>query len=627
MKAPSLQRRFVWAGSVLVATTVGSGLWSWLTFTRLATVVDAAVYQSQEAVDLAAALHNSLEREDDALLLFVDGKVEPARHALAAERQRGDVAWARLNQHLQRETAEVQPLVETLRRSLENYRQAGDRLLMLPEGSVGLSVYHREVNPRLREAVAACDQLREHYFRRMEQVGIFVRDATLRTTRLVTLVIVLTVALGLGVAVWLGRSILRPIRELTECLEEIRKGHFDRRVPVRSGDELGQLAAGFNRMAEALSEYRQSSLGELLVAKMTLEATLHALPNAVLLFTPEGHVAAINPPAQRLLNAQGKPTVTALNELPLPGAYRTAIEAALQGVRAPLPRFDFHQTLEVMVDGQRRRFLMTAVPVPQFAPGRCGAIAVFDDITEFVRLDQLRGELIGMASHELKSPLTILQMNLLMLQEGAPQLSERQRQLLTAAIDGCVELGRTVEEWLDLTRIEAGQLRLNLAPLDLKALLASVIRALQPRFDDASITLVMEDNQQHPLPAVWGDAARLSNVVANVLTNALKYTPSGGVVRIQLISRQNAGSDPTATVQIAVTDQGPGVPAEFRERIFEKFFRLEHHLGPRGKDVRGTGIGLYLCRQIIAAHGGTITCEPGENARGTRFVISLPVRG
>ena len=126
---------------------------------------------------------------------------------------------------------------------------------------------------------------------------------------------------------------------------------------------------------------------------------------------------------------------------------------------------------------------------------------------------------------------------------------------------------------------------------------------------------------------VVGDPARLASVLTNVLTNALKYSPPGGVVTVRLSSRQNAGVGEGGTRQITVTDQGPGVPVDYRERIFEKFFRVEHHLGQQDGGGRGTGIGLYLCREVVKAHGGTIVCEAAEGTSGTRFVITLPIGG
>ena len=621
MKGKRLQARFVFAGCLLVAATVGSSLWSALTFVRLSTSVDNTLRESQATIDLSAELHSSLEREDDALLLFVSGDVEKARRDLEAERRRGDLGFERLMRLVGE--GDEQALAVQLRQHIDRYRAAGDDLLARGDRNGGLEAYHRKVNPLLRQAVGGCDQLREANFRSMQQTGVRARDEAARGTRLVVVISVLTVALGVGVAVWLARSVLGPVQELTASVEGIRKGDFDRRVRHNSADELGQLGEGFNRMAEALSEYRRSSLGELLAAKTTLEATLNALPDAVLVFGPDGELAAANPPARHILAGKRASSATRLADIPFSDDQRTAVADALAGRSPAVRRLDFGRTFNVVLDGQPRRFLVTAVPIPEFTPGRYGAVVVLDDVTEFARLDELRSELIGVASHELKSPLTALRMNLLMLGEGAGGMSERQRELLAAAVAGCEELGLTIEELLDVTRIEAGQLRLNVAPVDPAAVLAAVQRSMQTRFDDAGVRLVVVPEAKPVL--LRGDPARLGSVFANVLSNALKYSPAGSVVEVRLSSRQNAQVGAADSLQVAVSDQGPGVPVEFRERVFEKFFRVEHHAGDRGESVRGTGIGLYLCREIVKAHGGTITCEPGDGGRGTQFVIALPI--
>lgn len=623
MTGKRLQARFVLAGCLLVAATVGSSVWSALTFVRLNAAVDGTLRESQETIDLSAELHSSVEREDDALLLFLSGNVEKARLDLAAERRRGDDGFDRLKGRLDDADEDERAIAAMLRQQIDRYRAAGDALLARGDRNGGLEAYHRTVNPLLRQAAAGCDRLREANFRSMEQAGVRARDEAARGTRLVVVISVLTVALGVAVAVWLARSVLGPVRELTESVEDIRRGNFDRRVRHLSADELGQLGAGFNRMAEALAEYRRSSLGELLAAKTTLEATLNALPDAVMVFGPEGELVSMNPPARILLAGKESGAVARLADLPFSDDHRAAVADAL-AARPPAPRrLDFAQTFNVALDGRSRRFLLTAVPIPEFAPGRCGAAVILDDVTEFARLDELRSELIGVASHELKSPLTALRMNLLMLGEGSAGMNERQRELVAAAGAGCEELGLTIEELLDVTRIEAGQLRLNIAPVDVGAVLAAVQKAMRTRFDDAGVRLVVTNGLKEAV--VRGDPARLGSVFANVLSNALKYSPAGGEVEVGLSSGQNAQVGTAAPLQITVTDEGPGVPAEFHERVFEKFFRVEHHAGDRPESVRGTGIGLYLCREIVKAHGGSITCEPGDGGTGTRFVIALPV--
>ena len=120
-----------------------------------------------------------------------------------------------------------------------------------------------------------------------------------------------------------------------------------------------------------------------------------------------------------------------------------------------------------------------------------------------------------------------------------------------------------------------------------------------------------------------GDVVRLGVVFRNLLTNALTYTPRGGMVSVQVTWRQNTTRGRNDLLQIAVTDTSAGIPTEFRERLFEKFFRVEHHSANGVKGARGAGIGLYLCRQIVEAHGGTICCEPGDNGYGTRIALLL----
>jgi NtrC-family two-component system sensor histidine kinase KinB len=613
-----LQTRFVLAGALLVATTVGTGAWGALTFARLSTAAHDALRDSGERIDRTAELAGALEREDDALLLALSGDTR-AGAALAADRRHVDDCLDRLTTPA---GAEAGPAARSLRDDVTAYRAAADRLAASAGGPDALARYQREVNPLLRQAVASCNAVRESAVASLRAAGVRARDEAARATWAVGALSAAAVVLAAAASVWLARSVLRPVRALTDSVEAVRRGDFDRRVVPAAGDELGQLAEGFNRMAESLAEYRRCSLGELLAAKITLEETLNALPEAVLVVAPDGSLAALNPPARSILAALGVPDATHLRELPLRPEHRAAVDAALAGRSAGPPRADFAFALAAAPDGRPRRYLLTAVPIPEFLPRQCGAAVVLDDVTEFARLDELRAELIGVASHELKNPLTSLKLSLALLAERASALAPPQRELLDDALHGCDELAATIDELLDMTRIEAGQLRLDLAPVDLAAVAGAAVRALRPRFDAAGVGL--EVVREGPPAVARGDAARLGAVVTNLLTNALKYSPRGGVVTVRVSPGGDGKAGAPRSLRVAVTDAGPGVPPEYRERIFEKFFRVEHHRGGGPNGVPGTGIGLYLCREIVKAHGGTIRCEPGEAGRGTRVAFTLP---
>ncbi len=619
MRLRSLQTRFLLAGSLLVLVTVAGGVWSVVTFGRLSATVGDTLRESQTTIDLTANLADVLEREDDALLLALSGRIRNARSEVAQLRQEFDRLYARLLPLLQE--PDEREAAEALRGHADSYRLVGNTLLERAGKPAARETYHEQVNPALRKAVADCGRIRELNFRSMQQVGVLARNETARAAWIAAGVALIALGLTTLVMVRLAQVIVRPVRELTRSVDAIRRNEFKTRVPADSEDELGLLAAGFNRMAETLGDYRESSLGELLLAKATLEATLAALPDAVIVVDPDGRIVSKNPLAEDILKAVGGEDATRVAELSLGTDVFRSVEETIRSGRASPSVPDLGRALSLALNGRRVKMLLTVVPIPEFLPGRSGAAIVLADVTEFARLDELRGEVVAVASHELKTPLTALQMNLLLLKENADNLSPRQREILATAANGGEELAATIEELLDLTRIEAGQLRLARQRVDVAAVIDQAVRTLRPRYQDAGVSLkVVRDA---PVAFVRGDPARLRLVFTNLLTNSLKYTPRDGEVSVRVASMQNAARADKGKLQITVTDTGSGIPPELRKRVFEKFFRVEDQLPDGPKGVRGTGIGLYLSREIIEAHGGTITCGAGEGGRGTRVAISL----
>ena len=618
MKIEHLQTRFILAGILLVMTTVVSGIWSAWTFARLSAMTGQTIQHSRLTIALAASLSDALERQDDALLLAMSGDREQAQTKLAAERARFEHAYDNLVQSIDDPGASRAAL--QLHKHADQYRAAGDALLAIDQQRDATRWYYQSVNPALRLAVADCAKIRESNFHSMQLAGIRARDESRGATIMVIAISAIALMVSTLVAVMLARSILTPVQELDRSLEALRLGDFDRRVKVTSKDELGHLAEGFNRMAEALAEFRRSNLGEVIAAKETLESTLAALPDAVVVIDPDGQIVAQNPLARAVLVARKAGAAKTLDELPFAPAGLRAIHDALRGRQTAETRAELTRAFAVTLDGQSRKFVLTAVPIPEFQPGRHGAAAVLYDVTDFVRLDELRTELVAVASHELKTPLTTLRMNLLLLDERAENLTPLQHEILATAVLGCQELASTIDELLDLTRIESGQLRLSRERVDLYAVVDRAISGLSQRFEDAAMTVRVADGVR---PAfVMGDGVRLGMVFTNLLSNALKYSPRGSSVSISITS--NGKSNGRDGLHITVSDRGSGIPPIFRERVFDKFFRVEQQLQNGNVTTWGAGIGLYLCRQILEAHGGSISCESADNGIGTRFVLDLP---
>jgi PAS domain S-box-containing protein len=238
-------------------------------------------------------------------------------------------------------------------------------------------------------------------------------------------------------------------------------------------------------------------------------------------------------------------------------------------------------------------------------------VATVKDVSERRRLEQMRHEFAALASHELRTPLTSVVGYLEAVTEGeAGPLEPEQARLLAVAERNAKHLARLVEDVLDVTRADAGQLNIERQPLDLGALAEDRLEAARPSAETGGLELVLEAGD--PVGVV-GDRRRLSQVMDNLLANAIKFTPGGGRVTVR-------ASAAGAEAVIEVADTGIGMSAAEQERLFERFYRAE---GALARQIRGTGLGLAIAREIVLAHGGTITCASAEGA-GTTFRVVLP---
>jgi NtrC-family two-component system sensor histidine kinase KinB len=601
-----LRTRLAIAGSLLIATTVATGIWSVSSFRRVSQVVGVTVADDERTTDATSKLAGSLEREDDAMLLTLSEEAK-GRADLAVQRAKVTAALQHVATEL--DAPSEREIATQLHTDIDAYHRTVDALVARAQAPDARMHYHEDVNPLLRRAVATTYQIRDRHFRSSQAVAEWARDQSTRSMEIVAAISLAALLLLIAIVYHLARVVMLPLGEMRRAVEAIRQSDFSQRVGVRRADELGQLAGGLNQMADELEQFRRANIGEVIRTKETLEATLEALPDAVVVIDADRRVSSENPRARETL---GSAREGALGDLRLPGSTLETIDSVLRSGVAREPTVDLAKTIEVAVDGSARRLLPRVVPIKR----RRGAVLVLSDVTDLVRLDEMRLELVAVASHELRTPVTTLRMTLLMLQERASGYGDRDRDLVATAMLGVDQLSVLVDEFLDLTQIEAGQLRLHWGPVALTDLVDTCVRAIAPSCDAADITLDVELAPELP-PSIAGDRARLAMVLSNVLSNAVKYTPEHGRIALRV-----AMASAPKLVAIEVTDTGSGVPPEFRERIFERFFRVEH---ARGGEISlaGVGIGLYIARQVIEAHGGQIRCEEGTD-HGARFVLAIP---
>jgi signal transduction histidine kinase len=425
--------------------------------------------------------------------------------------------------------------------------------------------------------------------------------------------------IGLGLAAVLAlllahrtvHGILQPIRGVMESALGIGSGNLNQVVPVISRDELGQLAGAFNTMAHQLRDYRQSQQAQLLRLQQTSQATINAFPHPVLVVDNEGRVEMANPAARRFLGIanDAHDAKSAVTWQP-PEALRHPLAEALRHQRDYLPE-GFHQTFSHRSGTQDRSFLPRVLTIRDPQGQTLGAAVLLEDVTRFRLLDQVKSNLVATVSHELKTPLTSIRLAVhVLLEEKIGPLNPKQLELLLDGRDNTERLLAMINNLLDLARLEGQAERLELRPEKPAGLLQAAAEAVRPPAEDKGLEIEVEAPLD--LPEVAADGLQFGHALHNLLDNALRFTDRGG--RILLKAQANLD-----TVTFTVADTGQGIPAEYLPRVFERFFRIP------GRDKGGgTGLGLAIVREIVSAHGGTVTCE-SHLGEGTRFLIHLPI--
>jgi two-component system, NtrC family, sensor histidine kinase KinB len=416
--------------------------------------------------------------------------------------------------------------------------------------------------------------------------------------------------IGLYASSAITARILRPLSVLTQAARRIGEGDLKARAVISGSDEIAQLAKEFNAMADHVAAYRQSSLGELLEAQNAAQATIDSLPDPVLVMSLSGHVQQVNRAAETLLGVQADMADQAFAKVqdPVREVISRVREHVLGGRGAYVPK-GLEEAVRLSTREGERHFLPRGTPVYSEQGGVVGAAIVLQDVTRLLRFDELKNDLVATVAHEFRTPLTSVRMAIhLCTEEALGPLTPKQAEVLFAAREDCERLQNTVDELLDLSRIQSGRIELRKELVGIEEVVTAAVEVHRPLAKERGIDL--QTDVYSSVATIFADSERIQLVLVNLLSNALHYTPSGGSI---VVRASPAGT----TTRFEVKDSGPGIPREYQQAIFEKYFRMPG--APRG----GAGLGLYIAREMVQAHGGEIGVE-SEVGRGATFWFTVP---
>lgn len=419
--------------------------------------------------------------------------------------------------------------------------------------------------------------------------------------------------LGILISLRLSENFTESIREVTWVAARIGSGDYSRRVFPRENDEIGQLGSAVNRMAETI----EATLGELKGQKERLEAILRNLRTGVAFVDAAGAVLLFNPAFTRLIGVSvpsGRSHWEAFQNYELSDLVETVRVTGQASNREVVIHRPGEHPGSNSTDHRLR------VQILPFQ-GSGDLLLVVDDLTELRRLERIRAELVASVSHELRTPVTSIKGFAETLLEDGLEDKKQALEFLGIIDKEAGRLARLIEDLLQLSKLESGQLELRMAPLDIAVFLDEVLSKVRPRAEKAGIGLRLEAG---PGIVVQADSDRLEQVILNLLDNSFKHTPSGGLVTVTAeTALESERPEPVLTAHIVVRDTGSGIPREDLSRIFERFYRVDP---ARSRRTGGSGLGLAIAKHLVESHGGQISVD-SQPGRGARFTVTLPVGG
>ena len=413
--------------------------------------------------------------------------------------------------------------------------------------------------------------------------------------------IIEALAFGLVISVLLSfllsRAMVTPIRALTRGAQRVAEGDFGHEIQVASHDEIGVLTNAFNAMSNQL----QTTIREVDSERTKLSALFLHMTDGVVAFNQSGEVIHANPAAEEMLDR----AISLGGEVTYDDLF---------GDIAPLPSIltlDRDCLESETVWGERILLLFLA---PFDREKQVGVLVVVHDVTQQVKNETMRKEFVANVSHELRTPITNIRSYAETLAENPDLPPDMTTSFLGVILNESDRMIHIVQDLLTLSRFDSGYSQLSLTTFPFAGLLEDSYQAVRMEAQRRSHHLVLTGTQD--LPKIRADRERILQVIMNILSNALKYTPDGGEITM------TAGCSPDR-VWLEVADNGIGIPPEDRERIFERFYRVDK---ARSRESGGTGLGLSIAQEIIRQHEGSLVLvsRPGP---GTTVRMELKIEG
>lgn len=417
------------------------------------------------------------------------------------------------------------------------------------------------------------------------------------------------VIIGSFVSSFSINSILKPIYSLRETIKAVKEGDLDKQSPILSEDEIGDLTLEYNNMIKRLQQYEYSNTGKLMTEKNKFQAIVKSISDPIIILGSNYKILLLNNASENLFDIKEENT---RNKYFLEVIRNGELYDYISGIYEGSSEKNESKIIYFAANNKEYYFNVVVTLLKDMENKMDGMIVLFQNITELKQLEKLKADFISTISHEFKTPLTSIMIGTsLISDENIGELNEKQMEIVKTITEDSENLATLVTDLLHLSKIESNKAIFSIEPTSLIGIVENSIRSFTEVANSKDVELVYEIADT--LPKVMADSEKVTWVINNLISNALKHTNAGDTILVNAYENKRM-------LYVYVKDTGIGIPEEYLDKIFNKFIQVKG----QDSEFRGTGLGLAIAKEIVEAHGGEIWCESKLDV-GSTFTFSLPI--
>ena len=572
--------------------------------------VDGLIEANYRSIVAAENMIYAIERQDSNELIYLQVQSEDSLKDFY-ENQKEFITWMTKAKVNITEDSEIEVL-DRLSKSYSIYNQS---FLKLQQSIVdndihsGRSIYSKDIYPIFIQIKSDCEKLLEINEKAMFNSKEKATEKSRNQMYGTALFSILVIVLGLFVAIFNSRRIVKPLYVLIDGIKSIKEGNLNQVIKVSSKDEIGKLADEFNSMAKRLQIYEKSNIKSIISERNKSIAIVKSISDPIIVTDNNYKILLINNSAERLFKIREKEM---LGRHVLEYINNPFVFECLKKLVEKEDYEDESNVVTINKDGKTNHYIVTVTNILGEEDTIIGNVTVLQNITTLKEIEEAKTNFISTVSHELRTPLTSIVMgNGILLDKTIGPLNSDQEEVVQAMDEDGKALLALVNDLLDLSKIEAGKLELSIKEASIYDVIINSLKTFGEIAKEKGVILNNTIDKDTPILRI--DISKITSVINNLIANAIKFSKSADIVTISAKVKDNE-------IEVSVSDTGIGISKEDQLSIFEKFVQVKG----LSNDNKGTGLGLAIAKEYVGMHGGSIWVE-SVLGQGSKFVFTLPL--